>query len=278
MAFLKTTYSSFARRPFLIIYIAVLSLLYSIFQIFNPLIGILQNLGAINSDSWTDSLVYISKELYTIGNIALILPIAGIVAAILGLISGVLASGFMNMYYETLRGSREKTVDLILGGIKNGFLKVSFIFLEFYLSIMALILLIPITSVPAIIIAQKTIENGNSNIFTTRILAIMTVAVMFSALALIVMSFIFRFPSVFYFPKRPIEKSKNVVSTSFWRYFGAVCLLTALILGNEFMLLGIDSMALEFFIGWITHTVLLAAVSAVSFTGYHMMLRRFKRD
>ncbi|MBN2558087.1 MAG: hypothetical protein JXB33_04960 [Clostridia bacterium] len=278
MAFLKTTYSCFARRPFLIIYIAALSLFYSVFQIFNPLIGILQNISAINSDSWTDSLVYISKELYTVGNIALLLPIAGITAAILALISGVLASGLMNMYYETLRGGKENTVDLILEGIKKGFLKVSFIFLELYLSVIALILIIPLTSVPAIIISQKTIENGNSNIFTTKIIAILTVAVLFSALALIVMSYIFRFPSVFYFLRRPIEKSKNVVSTAFWRYFGAVCLLTALILMNEFMLLGIDSRVLEFFIGWITHTVLLAAVSAVSFTGYHMMLRRFRRD
>ena len=63
MAFLKTTYDCFLRRPFLLIYIAAFSLLFSVFQIFNPIIGLLQNFITISSDNWTDSMVYISKEL-----------------------------------------------------------------------------------------------------------------------------------------------------------------------------------------------------------------------
>ena len=57
MAFILKTYDCFVKRPFLIIYIAAVSLIYSVIQLFNPIIGLLQNLGAIRSESWTDSMI-----------------------------------------------------------------------------------------------------------------------------------------------------------------------------------------------------------------------------
>lgn len=277
MAFIKTTYNCFLKRPFLLIYIAAFSLLYSIVHLLNPLVGLLENLGALSTDSWTDSMVYISKELYTIGNISVILPAAAVVAVILAVISGVLTAGFMNLYYETLNGSRDKTLWVILDGIKKFFIKVSIVYFQFYLAVVGIILLIPLATVPSIILAQKAVENSSDNFFTTQFLTIMTLIIIFLALVFTAMAFIFRFPSITYFKKRPVEKSKNVVATAYWRYFAPVCLLVGLFLGTEYLLLTIESNVLEFFIGWLFYTLLLTAVSAVSFTGYAMMLRKFKR-
>lgn len=277
MAFIKTTYNCFLKRPFLLIYIAAFSLLYSIVHMLNPLMGLLENLGALGTDSWTDSMVYISKELYTIPNISVILPAAALVAVILAVISGVLTAGFMNLYFETLSDSRDKTLWIILDGIKKFFIKVSIVYFQFYLAVIAIILLIPLATVPSIILAQKAIENSSENFFTTQFLTILTLIIIFLALAFTAMSFVFRFPSITYFKKRPIEKSKNVIATAYWRYFAPICLLVGLFLGTEYLLLTINSNVLEFFTGWVFYTLLLIAVSAVSFTGYAMMLRKFRR-
>lgn len=278
MTFIKTTYQCFLKRPFLLIYIAAFSLLYSIIHSLNPLLGLLQNLGALGTDSWTDSMVYISKELYTIPNISLILPAAALVALILAVLSGVFTAGFMRLYYETLNNSIEKTNIIIFEGIKKFFLKISVVFFQFYLSLITIVLLIPLATVPSIILAQKALENGSDNFFTTKFLTVLTLIVLFLAISFVVMGFLFRFPSILYFKKRPIEKSKNVVSTAYWRYFAPVCLLVGLTLGTEYLLLIIKSNILEFFTGWVFYTLLLISISAVAFTGYAMMLRKFKRS
>ncbi len=278
MAFIKTTYNCFIRRPFLLIYIAAFSLLYSVIHMLNPLVGLLQSLGALNTDGWTDSMVYISKELYTVPNISLILPTAALAAVILAVLSGVLAAGFMNLYYESLITGKGKTAEIFFAGIKKSFIKISILFFQFYLSLAAIVLLVPLATVPAIILAQKAIENNSSNFFTTGFLEILTLVIIFLVFAFISTAFIFRFPSVFYFKKRPIEKSKNVVSSSYWRYFAAVSLLVGLFFGTEMLLIIIESKLLALFTGWILYTLLFTMVSVVSFTGYAMMLRKFKRD
>lgn len=278
MAFIKTTYNCFVKRPFILIYIAAFSLLYSIIHLLNPLMVLLENLGALGTENWTDSMVYISKELYTIPNISIIVPAAALVALILAVLSGVFTSGFMNLYFETLMNSGKKTTELIFSGIRKFILKTSLVFFQFYLAGIAIFLLIPLATVPSIILAQKAVENGSDNFFTTEFLTILTLVIIFLLVAFIAMAFLFRFPSIFYFRKRPIEKSKNVVSTAYLRYFAPVCLLLALFLGTELLLLTIRSNVLEFFTGWVFYTLLLTAVSAVSFTGYAMMLRKFKRD
>ncbi len=278
MAFIKTTYECFAKRPFLLIYIAAFSLLYSLIHLMNPFLEILENLGALGTENWTDSMVYISKELYTIPNISIILPAAVLTALIIAVLSGAATSGFMNLYYETLMDSKQKTAEIIFAGIKKFFLKTSIVFFQFYVAMIAIILLVPLATVPSIIMAQKAIENGSDNFFTTKFLTILTLVVIFLVIAFIAMAFLFRFPSIYYFRKRPIEKSKNVVSSAYLRYFAPVCLLVSLFLGTELLLLTIGSNVLEFFTGWVFFTLLLTAVSAVSFTGYAMMLRKFKRD
>jgi len=240
--------------------------------------GLLQNLGALGTESWTDSMVYISKELYTIPNISVILPAAALVAVILAVIAGVFTTGFMNLYYEALNDGRGKTIEIILNGIKQFFLKISIVYFQFFLSIIVIVLLIPLATVPSIILAQKAIENGSENFLTTGFLTTLTLIVIFLVIAFTTMAFVFRFPSVLYFKKRPIEKSKNVVSSAYWRYFAPVSLLVGLFIGTELLLFIIGNNVLEFFTGWIFYTLLLMAVSAVAFTGYAMMLRKFKRD
>ena len=119
MAFFKTTYECFAKRPFLLIYIAAVSLIYSVIQLFNPIIGLLQNLGAIRSTSWTDSMIYISKELYTPTNLLVLLPVIGLACLILAVVSGLVFSGHMNVYHETLLESKEGSFHLVLDGLKK---------------------------------------------------------------------------------------------------------------------------------------------------------------
>ncbi len=189
MTFIKTTYKCFSKRPFLLIYIAAFSLLYSIVHLLNPLLGLLQNLGALGTDSWTASMVYISKELYTIPNISLIIPAAALVALILAVLSGVVTAGFMNLYYETLNDSIGKTAMIIFDGIKKFFLKISVVFFQFYLSIIAIVLLIPLATVPSIILAQKALENGSDNFFTTKFLTVLTLVVLFLAISFVVQIF-----------------------------------------------------------------------------------------
>lgn len=277
MAFLKTTYTCFLKRPSLLIYSAIVAFLYSLIQIFNPVTGFLQNMGVSQSDKWTDSMVYISKEIYSLANLAYLIPLFLLAAVILAALTGLVTSGFMNLYYETLEGSREKTFPLILEGLKKGFIKVSIVYVEFYIAVTAIILLTPLASVPAIILKQKAIENGSSNIFVNEILPIMTIAVIFLALAMVAMAFIFRFPSLFFFKKRPIEKSKNVISTAYWRHFAGVALILALFIGGEIMLLGFDSIFWEMVVGWIIRTILFIATGALAFSGYYVMLQKFRK-
>jgi len=277
MAFFKNTYECYAKRPFLIIYIAAVSLIYSVIQLFNPLIGLLQNLGAIRSDSWADSMIYISKELYTPTNLLILLPIAGLACLILAAVSGVVTSGYMNVYAETMMGSRENTWVLLLEGLKKSAIKVSFIFLQLYISLALFIMIIPVASVPTIILQQKAAENGSTNFFITELLPILTIGVFILALVFITMVFIFRFPAVYYFKRRPIERSKTVISSVYWRFFGLSAILTALVVFNEYMLLGINSRVLEFIVGFLTHSVLLVLISVVSLSGFHAVMEKYRK-
>ena len=277
MAFFKKTYDCFVKRPFLIIYIAVVSLLYSVIQLFNPIIGLLQNLGAIRSDSWTDSMIYISKELYTPSNLLILLPVAGLACVIMAVISGIVTSGYMNVYHETLMGSKENSWVLLMDGLKKAAIKVSLVFLQFYVSMTLFIMIIPIASVPTIILSQKAIENGSENIFINDVLPALTIAVFVISAVFIAMIFIFRFPAVYYFKRRPVERSKTVTATAYWRFFGISAVLIALVVLNEYMLIGIGSRFLEFITGFITHSILLVMISVVSLSGFNAIMEKFKK-
>ncbi len=278
MAFLKTTYTCFFKRPSLIIYSAAVAFFYSLIQAFNPITGFLQNMGVVQSEKWTDSMVYISKEIYSWANLSYLIPLFLLMALVLAALSGLVTSGYMNLYYETLSESREKTIPLIIDGIKKGFLKTSIVFVEFYIIVTVIVLMVPVASVPAIILKQKAAGNGSPNVFINNVLPAITIAVIFLALAFVVMAFIFRFPSIYFFKKRPIEKSKSVVSTAFWRYFAGVVVILAFFIGNEIMLLGFSSVFWEMIVGWINRTLLFAAVGALAFSGYYVMLQKFKKS
>ncbi len=277
MAFILKTYDCFVKRPFLIIYIAAVSLIYSVIQLFNPIIGLLQNLGAIRSESWTDSMIYISKELYTPANLLILLPIAGLACVLFAVISGIITSGYMNVYHETLMGSEENSWFLVLDGLKKAAVKVSLVFLQFYVSLTVFIMVIPLASVPTIILRQKALENGSTNIFINEVLPSLTIGVFLLSAVFITMIFIFRFPAIYYFKRRPVERSKTVAATAYWRFFGISAVLIALVLFNEYMLLGINSKVLEFIIGFITHTILLVLISVASLSGFNAIMEKFKK-
>lgn len=277
MAFFKITYNSFAKRPFLLIYISAVSLLYSVVQLFNPIISLFQNLGAIRSDSWTDSMIYISKELYTPSNLLILLPVVGLACLILAVISGLVSTGYMSVFYGALTDSDDTNWQMILDGIKKSAIRVSLVFLQIYVAFSLFLMLLPVATVPTIILQQKAIDNGSANIFITTVLPILTIAVFILAGIFLAMVFIFRFPAIYYIKRRPIERAMTVVATAYWRYFLAVGVLMTVFVLNEYLLLGFTSRALEFIIGWITHTVILTVISAISFTGFHLMMEKFRK-
>jgi len=276
MNFLKSALIIYLKKPLIIIYFAITTLILTLVGFLNPLSSLVKLYSAFISDSITSTIIIISKEVYKIGIIPYIALGILVLSLILAVISGVIYSGYFNMIFKSVKNIKSNKDD-ITNGIKKYFVKVSYVFFEFYMMILGFLALIPLMLVPYIVISNKAVENNNVTFFNSTLIALVTGGIILLALLLILVEFTFRMPSVFFFNKKPIEKSKLTLSMVYWTTFGRVSLFLVVLLMVGYLIFSINIPILVVVLNWIFGTIFFSLFTIYMFYEFMTVLNKLKK-
>ncbi len=274
MNFFSDSLVYFIKKPLIPIYVATVTLVYSILMIFNPLKSLINFLDFTITDDLGTSIVIFSKSFYTFKYLPyFLLGILG-VSVILALFSSLIYSGFMNIVHLTVKRIKTNFSDY-LQGLKKGFFKSTLVFFQFYLTILLIVGFLPLALTPFYILRDSVLESGNDPLILYLFLAII-ILVIVSLAVIIYMKFMFKFPSIFYFSRYPIEKANSAVNARYWRTFGKVFILLLLLVGIEFVMFQITNKALEFLVGFVLYTVYFSFFAVFPFYTFDKLVEPYK--
>lgn len=274
MNFFSNSLVYFIKKPLIPIYVAIMSLVYCIIMVFNPLKMLAKYYTSFISDEIGDTVIMFSKTVYNYTNIPYILLGILITAVVLALLSSLLFSGYMNIIHLTVK--RIKTdFSHFLNGLKKGFFRCTLVFFQLYLSLLLFIGFIPLAFTPFFILRNSVTEAGHDTTVVYILLAVL-IFIIIAIFILIYMNFMFKFPSIFHFSKYPIEKANAAVNARYWRTFGKVTLLLLFLAGVLFIMFQIENKVLEFLIGFILYTVYFSFFAVFPFYAFDKLIEPYR--
>lgn len=277
MNFFKSAITNILKKPFILIYSAIISFIIALIGFLNPFSSLMKLYSNFISDSITDSIVILSKEVYKIGVIPFAVLIIILLSLILGILAGLVYSGYFNLIYKSVKRLKASREDFI-AGIKKHFVRVSYVFFEFYLTLFAFLFMTPLVIVPSVVIAKKAVENGSTNFLNTGLLSLVTGFVLVFIALILLVNFVLRIPGIYYFDKKPIEKSKMVLITKYWSVFGKVTLFMVALVMGEYLIFSINIPVLEAILNFLFLSVYGTLFSVYMFYDFSAILETLKKN
>ena len=274
MNFFSNSIVYFIKKPLIPIYIASISLIYCIISIFNPLEMLSKYYSSFISDDLGDTIVLLSKTVYSYSNIPYILLAVVGISMILSMLSSLIFSGYMNIIHLTVKRIKSD-VKQYFAGLKKGFLRVAICFFQIYVCLFLVLAFAPLAFTPYIILRNSVIESGNSTLIPSLLLSVAILAIVL-LLIFIYMNFIFRLPSIYHFTKYPIEKATAAVNAKYWRTFVKSAVLLLLYVCVELIMYRIENRVLDFIVGFILYTVYFSFFSVFPFYIYDKLIEPYK--
>ncbi|MBN2852241.1 MAG: hypothetical protein JXQ23_05830 [Clostridia bacterium] len=277
MNFFKSAITVILKKPFIFVYAAIISFFIALIGLFNPFSSLLKLYSNFITDSVTDTIVILSKEVYKIGVIPYAVLMIILFSVISGILAGIIYSGYFNLVFKSIKKIKAFKKDFI-EGIKKHFVRVSYVFFEFYLSFFAFLFVMPLVIVPSVVIAKKAVENGNSNFLNTGLLSLVTGFVLVFITLLLLVNFVLRIPGIYYFDKKPIEKAKLVLTTRYWSVFGKVTLFVIALAMGEYLIFSLNMPVLEAILNFIFLSVYISLISVYMFYEFSTVLETLKKN
>ncbi len=276
MNFFRDALTYYLKRPLIFIYFSIIAFVVSIIGLFNPLSSLIKMYDRFITESITETIVLLSKEVYKIEVIPYVALGILLISIFMGILSGVFASGYFYLIYKSVTHKRVGKTDVI-DGAKKYFLKVSYIFFEFYLVFLGFLAVTPLVIVPSVVIAKKAVENNSTAFLNTGLLSLVTGLVIVVIALLIMVHFAYKIPGLYFFDKKPIEKSKHVLASSYWSVFGKVSLFVIIFAMGGYLIFSINIPVIVAILNWIFGTIAVGLFTIFIFYDYSLLLSKFKK-
>lgn len=224
-----------AKRPFIIIFLAVLSFFFCLVDQYNPFFTVLFNMvgpiqeGNLNVLMTLDSVIDIIKFIFEIQNMKYILIFLLIFSLAVAVLTGLLLSGYfyvMNNVMKDLPQSKGEYLE----GLKKYFYKVGFLTFKLVLLSGLFILFMMVAAVPAIASVKAIFTQNTQFSLPSILLALITLVVIFLAGIFLQASVIFWLPCIMNDVSSAFKKGKQLSDKNFWSIFPKVLIFNILLL------------------------------------------------
>lgn len=261
------------RRPFIILFLSLITLVFCTIDYINPVFNILLNLsGAMRGnffDGFVSSLQIIFNKSFITTGLFIILG----VFTFISILTALIFSGYFNVINNALDG-KPKFSGEFLFGFKKYFFKVMMITLKVFILSFILILFLSVASVPAIVVTRSLAAGKSGYLFLTILIDIITIAVLFFGFMYFRIYVTFWIPAAINHEKRAFAIGKQTADSNFWGLVGAFVLFDlAFIFMQLIMLYGgkmIPSIPL-FAANWVFKTFFFAAFITFIFSSFKIL-------
>lgn len=272
MEILGRSIGSILKRPFIIIFWGIIMLMFTAAGYYLPVFRIIYKLGAISGSSPTESIMSFIQLLYSYLSdaklIFIIIFVYLVLLLLVSLISGLLLSGYIYVVHNTVN-KKQKPKAEFLTGIKKYFSKTWLITFIILLSGSLLIIVMAISTVPALVITGTFINKGDNILPAILFVDVLTCVVLFFGLMFFRIYTLFLYPSLVSSREKYFFNAKQLVDENFWSILLAMLVFDVVFIGFQALFLNLGNNIFVLFVKWIFLTVFYALFSTYIFCAYN---------
>ena len=237
---------SVLRRPFIIIFLGVVTLAFCIINYYNPVFTLMFGLQGLKGGNLLDGMMsfiqlpvgFVSDAGTAVKALAAVI----FILAVFSIIAGIALSGFFHILNTALEGKKE-----LKGGFMHGIGKYFFktVLINFRAGFFGIlfILFMMVASVPAII-TTKTLTAGRTELLLPVIfLDILTAVVLFFSFMAFRIYMFFWYPSAFNTEKSAFITGKRTADKHFWRITGSMVLFDLVLAAFQILIMYLQNIA-----------------------------------
>jgi hypothetical protein len=210
------------KRPFIICFTAIITLIYCVVDYFNPVTQLIMGFNRIGKGDFLESIIYsiqiLSNSVLTTRNFFRDAAYFFIILAALSIILGVMLSGFFNILNKAVEGAPKSGRDFF-HGIKKYSIRTALVFFRIILIGIMVFVLMLIATVPAVIVTKAWVSGKVELIAVMAFLDVITFGVLIFGLMFYVIYITFWLPSSINYRKGAFFIAKKVADLDFWRIF-----------------------------------------------------------
>ncbi len=253
MNLFKLTLQSAGKRPVVIILPALLALVLSAINLYNPVLPVVLGVSSATGGSFFDGMISALQLLMDPAIIPVIAIFLAGVVVVVSLLAGILLSGYFHIVGNTLAGV-EKTKSDFAAGMKKYLWKIFFVTLRAVLILGMIILIMIISAVPAIIISRAAATTRPELMLAAVFLDILTAGVVFFGLMFSQVYLFYWYPAVIKDIRKPFRSAKRLVDSNFWQIVARFILFDAAFVVFAYLVIITPSAILKLLLGWIFAT------------------------
>lgn len=260
MNILNTTVRAVIKRPFIIILPAIVMLLWSAINAYNPILPVITGIASITGGTALDSLVYVIQLLMdpSIFPVILILFAAGTLLA--SLIAGLVLSGYFNVIASVLEG-KSGGRGIFREGLKRYFSRYFFISLRAvpFMGLLAAFMLV--SSIPAIIVTKAVTADKPELLLAAVFVDILTIAVLFFGFIFSRIYIFFWYPAAMKAVKRPFTFGKRVADGHFWGIVLRILIFDLMFIAFYYIISTVGGALIQQLLAWLFDTAFFTTLS-----------------
>jgi hypothetical protein len=261
------------RRPFIILFLSIITLVLCAIDYINPFSKILFNYSGIIGGNFFESFVSSLQIILSPSFIlAGILIITGLFL-IISIAAGLLFSGYFNIINNSLDG-KPKFKGEFAYGFRKYFFKVTAISFRVLFIGFILIMFLAVAAIPGVVITRTLILGKTGYLALTILVDIITAGVLFFAVMFFSIYVSFWYPAAINFEKNAYSIGKQTADSYFWPIVGKFLIFDLVyIITMVFLAYGgkLFSVQLVFIVNWVFKTFFFAAFITFIFSSYKIL-------
>lgn len=255
------------RRPFILLFFAVVTLAISALNEINPIIPILRGLSSITNTNFFENIVSYLQLLLDPDIIPMVAAFTLISCILASLLIALVLSGFLHIINKTIF-NKQKTKGEYREGLRKYFGRILVISLKVLILTVLFVLFILVVSVPGIVITIASITGKPQLIVPAVFVDILTIFVVFFGTMFFKTYILFWYPAALNNEKRYFSAGRKVVDKKFWPIALRLLIFDIIFVLFEYVSIYIRDFSLFFVIAWVFNTVFFTMLIIYVFSAY----------
>jgi hypothetical protein len=269
----RRTIQAIKRRPLIIWYFGIVSLIFCIIDKYNPIMTILFGLGQITKSDLSQGIIsflqiILDREILLT---AFIIMLAFSAAA--ALVIGLVFSGYFSVINNVLSGLPKSRGELS-SGLKKHFFKIFLIAFRVLFFTAILIVFMMVVTVPAVIITKAAMTEKPEFILAALFIDILTVCVVFFGFMFFRSYTLFWIPAAVSGEKKAFSAGKNFANNHFWGIVGRFIVFDLIFAGAQLVFMNMEETLTSFITNWIFTALFFSFFATYIFSLYKTLRRR----
>lgn len=259
------------KKPFIIVFWAVLMLIATSLGYLLPVFRVLFELGTISGSNVFESLMSFVQLVYSylsdIRIVAIFVTVLLLLLFSIAVISGVLLSGYLFKLNNAI-SKKESHKGEFSYGVKQYFNKICIMNFSLLLTGTVIFIIMLVASVPALVITSALVEKGREMLPQVLFVDVLTGFVLFFCMMFFRIYAFFWYPAAINNKKKPFKEARRITNKHFWKIVLVFVIFDVVYIVFQMLFVKFDDNLLLLLLKWIFTSIFFAVYTTYIFTAF----------